>query len=69
MKPAALTCGNWDAERRFLFVAMTPVLGAVLSALLLDEKIQEWKTAATLGRVCLRIWRVTQEEKPATATD
>ncbi len=48
---------------------MTLVLGAVLSALLLDEKIQEWKTAATLGRGCLRIWRVTQEEKPAAAAD
>ena len=48
---------------------MIRVFGTVLSALLLDEKIQEWKTAATLGRVCLGIWRVTQEEKPATATD
>ncbi len=48
---------------------MIPVFRSMLSALLLDEKIQEWKTAATLGRVCLRICRVTQEEKPATATD
>ncbi len=48
---------------------MIPVFGSMLSALLLDEKIQEWKTAATLGRGCLRIWRVSQEEKPATAAD
>ena len=38
-----------------------------LSALFLNEKILEWKNVAALGLVCMGIWRVTQEEKPALA--
>lgn len=50
-----------------VFNFMIPVFGTVLSALFLDEKILEWKNVAALVLVCLGIWLVTQEEKPALA--
>lgn len=51
-----------------VFNFMIPVFGTALSALFLDEKILEWKNVAALGLVCVGIWLVTQEEKPAPAT-
>lgn len=48
-----------------VFNFMIPVFGAALSALFLDEKILEWKNVAALGLVCVGIWLVTHEEKPA----
>lgn len=50
-----------------VFNFMIPVFGAALSALFLDEKILEWKNVAALGLVCVGIWLVTHEEKPAPA--
>ena len=50
-----------------VFNFMIPVFGTVLSALFLDEKILEWKNVAALVLVCLGIWLVTKEEKPALA--
>jgi len=51
-----------------VFNFMIPVFGALLSALFLNERILEWKNIAALGLVCLGIWLVTKEEKPAPAS-
>lgn len=50
-----------------VFNFMIPVFGTVLSALFLDERILEWKNGVALLLVCLGIWLVTKEEKPALA--
>jgi uncharacterized membrane protein len=46
---------------------MIPMFGTVLSALFLDERILEWKNGVALLLVCLGIWLVIREEKPALA--
>lgn len=48
-----------------VFNFMIPVFGTLLSALFLDERFLEWKNGLALLLVCLGIWLVTQEEKPA----
>lgn len=48
-----------------VFNFMIPVFGTMLSALFLDERILEWKNGVALLLVCLGIWLVTREEKPA----
>ncbi|ABM39124.1 DMT family transporter [Polaromonas naphthalenivorans] len=50
-----------------VFNFMVPVFGTMLSALFLDERILEWKNGVALLLVCLGIWLVTREEKPALA--
>jgi drug/metabolite transporter (DMT)-like permease len=50
-----------------VFYFMIPVFGTLLSALFLGESFLEWKNAAALVLVCLGIWLVTREEKPAVA--
>lgn len=48
-----------------VFNFMIPVFGTVLSALFLDERFWELKNGIALLLVCLGIWLVTKEEKPA----
>ena len=48
-----------------VFNFMIPVFGTLLSALFLDERFLEWKNVVALLLVCLGIWLVTREEKPA----
>ncbi|RYX93017.1 MAG: DMT family transporter [Comamonadaceae bacterium] len=50
-----------------VFNFMVPIFGTALSAIFLGEKFLEWKNAAALMLVCLGIWLVTREEKPAVA--
>jgi len=48
-----------------VFNFMVPIFGTLLSALFLNESFLEWKNALALLLVCLGIWLVTKEEKPA----
>ena len=48
-----------------VFNFMVPMFGTLLSALFLNESFLEWKNALALVLVCLGIWLVTKEEKPA----
>ena len=48
-----------------VFNFMVPIFGTLLSALFLNESFLEWKNALALVLVCLGIWLVTKEEKPA----
>lgn len=48
-----------------VFNFMIPVFGTALSALFLDEHFWELKNGVALLLVCLGIWLVTKEEKPA----
>jgi drug/metabolite transporter (DMT)-like permease len=48
-----------------VFNFMIPVFGTLLSAMFLDERFWELKNGIALALVCLGIWRVTLEEKPA----
>ena len=48
-----------------VFNFMVPIFGTLLSALFLNESFLEWKNALALVLVCVGIWLVTKEEKPA----
>ena len=48
-----------------VFNFMVPIFGTLLSALFLNESFLEWKNALALLLVCLGIWLVTKEDKPA----
>ena len=48
-----------------VFTFLIPVFGALLSAAFLGETILEWKNLAALTLVCLGIWLVTRETRPA----